>query len=65
MWLDAKFSGGHEKSYFKVALICAQLYPLHRSSIARYIDIEGHESAFMALASYITVCYSEGLGLQC
>lgn len=56
IWMDAKFSGGFEKSYCKVVLCSPELYPLHRSDIARYIDIEGHESAFLSLSEQITVC---------
>jgi hypothetical protein len=56
VWMDAKFSGGHEKSYCKVALHSEELFPLYRSNISRYIDIDGHESAFLSLADQITVC---------
>lgn len=55
LWTDAKFSGGHEKSYAKVALSCPELFPLHRSNICRFIDILGHESAFFNVADKMLV----------
>ena len=56
LWTDAKFSGGHEKSYAKVALFCPELFTLHRSNMCRFVDILGHETAFLSVAGLILVC---------
>lgn len=56
VWADAKFSGGHEKSYCKFAILCPNLYHLHRSNIGRLVDIEGHESGLLRVGTQLVVC---------
>lgn len=61
VWMDAKFSGGHEKSYCKFAVLCPELYHLHRSNIGRLVDIEGHESGMFRVGSQLVVCFHANL----
>jgi len=46
LWIDAKYSGGMEKSFLKVSLV-SPIFPSFISSIERWIDVQGHESRFL------------------
>jgi len=46
VWADAKYSGGHEKSFLKVSLV-SPIFPNFVSEISRWIDVAGHESEFL------------------
>jgi len=44
-WIDAKFTC-FEKSFAKICLV-SPIFPGWRSSITRWVDVEGHESEFL------------------
>jgi hypothetical protein len=55
LWIDAKWSAGREKSFCKVSIHSPNLFKEHHSKLARYIDLEGHETAFVSVSDVMMV----------